>query len=86
MYSTYASYKAKKQASGTFKRVYARKQAASTSILGRSYVAVRRPLLNSNSSMSSHLSLWSASYLFSSREGCCSPPIPGWALSTLRLE
>ena len=40
MYSTYASYKAKKQASGTFKRAYARKQAASASILGQSCLAV----------------------------------------------
>ena len=41
MYSTYASYKAKKQASGTFKRVQARKQAASSSSHGRFYGAVR---------------------------------------------
>ena len=54
MYSTYASYKAKKQASGTFKRVQARKQAASASIHGRFYGAVgglpsfAEKILNSN--------------------------------------
>ena len=46
----------------------------------------RRPLLDSNSSTLSHLSLGSAPSLLSSCEGRCPPPIPGGALSTLHLQ